>query len=76
MAAHSTASRLAKSTSARSVGGGTLVSACGSWKESRDSGTPGVRYAFGVDVEGSRMAPAYGDLVQYGAGDLLVAVGT
>jgi len=39
-------------------------------------GAPGVRYAFGVDVEGSRMEPAYGDLVQYGAGDLLVAVGS
>lgn len=33
---------------------------------------PGVRYAFGIDAQQS--APRYEDLLQYGDGDILVAV--
>lgn len=36
--------------------------------------TPGVRYAFGVDFIERQMRPVYGDLLQYGNGDELVAV--
>ena len=35
---------------------------------------PGIRFAFGVDVSDGRINPAFGDLVQYGSGDELVAI--
>ena len=38
-------------------------------------GAPGVRFAFGVDVLSDQMVPTYGDLLQYGQGDTLIAVG-
>ena len=38
-------------------------------------GAPGVQFAFGVDVLAEQMEPAYGDLLQYGDGDQLIAVG-
>lgn len=36
---------------------------------------PGVRFAFGVDLYLDQLEPAYGDLLQYGSGDRLIAVG-
>jgi hypothetical protein len=39
-------------------------------------GAPGVRFAFGVDLQQAGMNAAFGDLLQYGSGDDLVAVGT
>ena len=36
--------------------------------------TPGIRFAFGVDFIEGQMQPMYGDLLQYGNGDELVAV--
>jgi hypothetical protein len=35
---------------------------------------PGIRFAFGIDVLGAQMHPAFGDLLQYGSGDELIAV--
>lgn len=36
---------------------------------------PGVRYAFGVTVDDGQLTPAYWDLLEYGRGDVLTAVG-
>ncbi len=35
---------------------------------------PGIRFAFGVDVFEGKIHPSFGDLLQYGDGDELVAV--
>lgn len=35
---------------------------------------PGIRFAFGIDVSEEQMHPAFGDLLQYGSGDELIAV--
>lgn len=34
---------------------------------------PGVRFAFGGDFVGGKLCPAFGDILQYGGGDLLIA---
>jgi hypothetical protein len=38
-------------------------------------GTPGIRFAFGIDLDDGGMKAAFGDLLQYGSGDKLIAVG-
>jgi hypothetical protein len=35
---------------------------------------PGIRFAFGVDVSDAQIHPSFGDLLQYGSGDELIAV--
>jgi len=37
-------------------------------------GAPGIRYCFGINASDGEMEPHYGDLLQYGGGDVLVAV--
>jgi hypothetical protein len=36
--------------------------------------TPGIRYCFGINASDGEMDPHFGDLLQYGGGDALVAV--
>jgi hypothetical protein len=38
-------------------------------------GAPGIRFSFGIDLDQGEMRAAFGDLLQYGSGDKLIAVG-
>jgi hypothetical protein len=38
-------------------------------------GTPGIRFAFGVDLDQGAIKGTFADLLQYGSGDKLIAVG-
>lgn len=37
-------------------------------------GAPGIRFSFGIDMRDHAVEPSYGDLIEYGNGDVLVAV--